>query len=161
MGGRLDTLVASAGITGPNGAVKGYPEGKRLAQSLRCQPQWRLLLQSRGRPRGEEGRLRRIVNVASVAEKEGNPNASAYSASKAAVIALTKSLGNETATSGIRKSTASRRRHQDAAVRPNDGPAHRVHAFEDSARAVRRDQRGDIVPGWAQISRSGGVLRVH
>src|SRR4029077_8215532 len=44
----------------------------------------------------------RIVNVASVAGKEGNPNDSAYSASKAAVIALTKSLGKETATTDIR-----------------------------------------------------------
>ena len=43
----------------------------------------------------------RIVNVASIAGKEGNPNASAYSASKAAVIALTKSLGKETATLDI------------------------------------------------------------
>src|SRR5207302_1231205 len=43
----------------------------------------------------------RIVNVASVAGKEGNPNASAYSASKAAVIGLTKSLGKELATRGI------------------------------------------------------------
>ena len=44
----------------------------------------------------------RVVNLASVAGKEGNPNASAYSASKAAVIALTKSLGKELATTGIR-----------------------------------------------------------
>jgi len=44
----------------------------------------------------------RIVNMASVAGKEGNPNASAYSASKAAVIALTKSLGKELANTGIR-----------------------------------------------------------
>ncbi|MDH5709580.1 MAG: SDR family oxidoreductase, partial [Hylemonella sp.] len=44
----------------------------------------------------------RIVNIASVAGKEGNPNASAYSASKAAVIALTKSLGKELADTGIR-----------------------------------------------------------
>jgi len=44
----------------------------------------------------------RIVNIASVAGKEGNPNASAYSASKAAVIGLTKSLGKELATTGIR-----------------------------------------------------------
>jgi 2-dehydro-3-deoxy-L-rhamnonate dehydrogenase (NAD+) len=44
----------------------------------------------------------RIVNVASVAGKEGNPNASAYSASKAAVIALTKSLGKELAATEIR-----------------------------------------------------------
>ena len=43
----------------------------------------------------------RIVNIASVAGKEGNPNASAYSASKAAVIALTKSLGKEVAATGI------------------------------------------------------------
>jgi 3-oxoacyl-[acyl-carrier protein] reductase len=43
----------------------------------------------------------RIVNVASIAGKEGNPNASAYSASKAAVIALTKSLGKETADKNI------------------------------------------------------------
>jgi 3-oxoacyl-[acyl-carrier protein] reductase len=44
----------------------------------------------------------RIVNIASVAGKEGNPNASAYSASKAAVIGLTKSLGKELAKSGVR-----------------------------------------------------------
>ncbi|MEA2688201.1 MAG: 2-dehydro-3-deoxy-L-rhamnonate dehydrogenase, partial [Candidatus Eremiobacteraeota bacterium] len=44
----------------------------------------------------------RIVNIASVAGKDGNPNASAYSASKAGVIALTKSLGKELATTGIR-----------------------------------------------------------
>jgi 3-oxoacyl-[acyl-carrier protein] reductase len=43
----------------------------------------------------------RIVNVASIAGKEGNPNASAYSASKAGVIALTKSLGKETADKNI------------------------------------------------------------
>jgi 3-oxoacyl-[acyl-carrier protein] reductase len=43
----------------------------------------------------------RIVNVASIAGKEGNPNASAYSASKAAVIGLTKSLGKELAKDGV------------------------------------------------------------
>jgi NAD(P)-dependent dehydrogenase (short-subunit alcohol dehydrogenase family) len=48
-----------------------------------------------------ETEVRRIVNVASIAGKEGNPNASAYSASKAGVIALTKSLGKETATNNI------------------------------------------------------------
>ena len=48
----------------------------------------------------------RIVNIASVAGKEGNPNASAYSASKAAVIGLTKSLGKELARTGIRVNCA-------------------------------------------------------
>jgi 3-oxoacyl-[acyl-carrier protein] reductase len=48
------------------------------------------------------GGFGRIVNIASVAGKEGNPNASAYSTSKAAVIGLTKSLGKELAASGVR-----------------------------------------------------------
>lgn len=50
----------------------------------------------------KEGDYGRIVNVSSMAGKDGNPNASAYSASKAAVIAMTKSLGKELATTGIR-----------------------------------------------------------
>ena len=50
----------------------------------------------------KEGDYGRIVNVSSMAGKDGNPNASAYSVSKAAVIAMTKSLGKELATTGIR-----------------------------------------------------------
>lgn len=53
-------------------------------------------------PTSTRGLYGRIVNVASVAGKEGNPNASASSASKSALIALTKTLGKETATTGIR-----------------------------------------------------------
>ena len=101
LGGRLDILVASAGITGPNCAAKDYPADD-----------WRKVINInvngvffcnraaiRVMERADYGR---IVNVASVAGKEGNPNASAYSASKAAVIALTKSLGKETAATGVR-----------------------------------------------------------
>ena len=101
LGGRLDILVANAGVTGPNGAVKDYVASD-----------WRKVFDvnvngafycNRAAVRAmEKGGYGRIVNVASVAGKEGNPNASAYSASKAAVIALTKSLGKETATTGIR-----------------------------------------------------------
>ena len=101
LGGRLDILVASAGITGPNGALKNYAGND-----------WRKVFDvnvngvfycNRAAVRAMDGAgYGRIVNVASVAGKEGNPNASAYSASKAAVIALTKSLGKETATIGIR-----------------------------------------------------------
>jgi 2-dehydro-3-deoxy-L-rhamnonate dehydrogenase (NAD+) len=101
LGGRLDILVASAGLTGPNGAVKDYAASD-----------WRKVFDvnvngafycNRAAVRAMEKRgYGRIVNVASVAGKEGNPNASAYSASNAAVIALTKSLGKETATTGIR-----------------------------------------------------------
>jgi 2-dehydro-3-deoxy-L-rhamnonate dehydrogenase (NAD+) len=101
LGGRLDVLVASAGITGPNAAVKDYSASD-----------WRKVFDvnvngafysNRAAVRiMEKSGYGRIVNVASVAGKEGNPNASAYSASKAALIALTKSLGKEMAATDIR-----------------------------------------------------------
>ncbi len=99
--GRIDVLVASAGITGPTAKLWEYPveEWRRVIDidlngifnSCRAiVPQ--MLKNDYGR----------IVNIASVAGKEGNPNASAYSTAKAGVIGLTKSLGKELATTGIR-----------------------------------------------------------
>jgi 2-dehydro-3-deoxy-L-rhamnonate dehydrogenase (NAD+) len=98
--GRIDILVASAGITGPNAAVADYPPDA-----------WRSVMEVNVSgvfhcckaviPGMAARNYGRIVNVASVAGKEGNPNAAAYSASKAAVIALTKSLGKETADKNI------------------------------------------------------------
>lgn len=100
-GGPVDILVTSAGITGPNTTVWDYPvqEWDRVMNiNLRgpflCSRA--LVPQMRARNRG------RIVNIASIAGKEGNPNASAYSASKAGVIALTKSLGKELAQTAVR-----------------------------------------------------------
>ena len=99
MGG-LDTLVCSAGITGPNTTVIEYPtEAWKQVFELNthgvfyCNRAAAALM----RPAG----FGRIVNMASIAGKEGNPNASAYSASKAAVIGLTKSLGKELADTQI------------------------------------------------------------
>ncbi|CAM9958251.1 unnamed protein product [Chrysoparadoxa australica] len=99
MGG-LDTLVCSAGITGPNTTVIEYPtDAWRQVFDLNvnglfyCNRAAAALM----RPGG----FGRIVNMASIAGKEGNPNASAYSASKAAVIGLTKSLGKELADTRI------------------------------------------------------------
>lgn len=97
---RIDILVANAGIAGPNHTTWEYPieEWQRvidvnlLGVYFCCRAVLPLMLQ--------QG-YGRIVNVASIAGKEGNPNASAYSVSKAGVIALTKSLGKETATSNI------------------------------------------------------------
>jgi 2-dehydro-3-deoxy-L-rhamnonate dehydrogenase (NAD+) len=97
---RIDILVASAGIAGPNHKTWDYPvdawkqvlDINLTGVFLCCRaivPH--MLAQDYGR----------IVNIASIAGKEGNPNASAYSASKAGVIALTKSLGKETATKNI------------------------------------------------------------
>lgn len=100
LGGTIDVLVASAGITGPNTTAWEYPvEAWRQVIDVNLNGLFycnRAIV-----PSMLEGGYGRIVNVASVAGKEGNPNASAYSASKAAVIGLTKSLGKELATKGI------------------------------------------------------------
>src|SRR5438477_4613241 len=93
---RIDALVCSAGITGPNTTTWDYPvDAWREVMEINLNGVFlcnRAILPAMLRL--DYGR---IVNIASVAGKEGNPNASAYSASKAAVIALTKSLGKELA----------------------------------------------------------------
>jgi len=98
--GRIDILVVSAGITGPNEPVANYPvEAWRKVIDINLNGTFfcnRAVV-----PFMTANDYGRIVNVASVAGKEGNPNASAYSASKAGVIALTKSLGKELAKTGI------------------------------------------------------------
>lgn len=95
-----DILVASAGITGPNTTVAKYPvDAWRQVIDINLTG---VFLTNRVVVEGMVKRgWGRIVNIASVAGKEGNPNASAYSASKAGVIGLTKSLGKELATTGV------------------------------------------------------------
>jgi 3-oxoacyl-[acyl-carrier protein] reductase len=95
-----DILIASAGITGPNTTVVQYPvDAWRQVIDINLTG---VFLCNRALAPGMVKRgWGRIVNIASVAGKEGNPNASAYSASKAGVIGLTKSLGKELATSGV------------------------------------------------------------
>lgn len=98
---RIDALVNSAGITGPNTKLWDYPvDAWREVMDVNLTG---LFLCCREVvPAMREADYGRIVNIASVAGKEGNPNASAYSASKAAVMALTKSLGKELADTGVR-----------------------------------------------------------
>jgi 3-oxoacyl-[acyl-carrier protein] reductase len=98
--GGIDILVASAGITGPNAPTWEYPpdEWRRvldidLTGVFLCCRAVVPVMRAAG--------YGRIVNIASIAGKEGNPNASAYSAAKAGVIALTKSLGKELAGQNI------------------------------------------------------------
>ncbi len=100
-GQRIDALVNSAGITGPNIKLWDYPVAAwrdvmdvNLNGLFHCCREVVPVMRGQG--------WGRIVNIASVAGKDGNPNASAYSASKAAVIALTKSLGKELADTGVR-----------------------------------------------------------
>ncbi len=98
--GAVDVLVNSAGIAGPTYSLADYPvEQWRKVQAVNLDGTFHcckavvpdMLASGYGR----------IVNIASIAGKEGNPNASAYSASKAGVIALTKSLGKELAGADI------------------------------------------------------------
>lgn len=98
--GRIDILVNSAGITGGNGTTwelapdvwRRVIEVNLIGSYLTC----RSVV-----PHMIRAGYGRIVNIASVAGKEGNPNASHYSASKAGVIGLTKSLGKELAKTGV------------------------------------------------------------
>jgi 2-dehydro-3-deoxy-L-rhamnonate dehydrogenase (NAD+) len=98
--GKIDILVANAGISGPNLKAWEYPveTWKQIIDVdlngvfLCCRAVIPFMLQQK---------YGRIVNVSSIAGKEGNPNASAYSAAKAGVIALTKSLGKELADRNI------------------------------------------------------------
>ena len=99
--GRVDALVCSAGITGPNTTTWEYPVNA-WQQVMEVNVNGVFLCNRAVVPVMLKQGYGRIVNIASVAGKEGNPNASAYSASKAAVIGLTKSLGKELAKTGIR-----------------------------------------------------------
>ena len=96
----IDILVNSAGITGPNVKLWDYPPEQWL-QVMQVNLNGLFYCCREVVPLMRERNYGRIVNMASVAGKEGNPNASAYSASKAAVIGLTKSLGKELADTGI------------------------------------------------------------
>jgi 2-dehydro-3-deoxy-L-rhamnonate dehydrogenase (NAD+) len=98
--GGIDILVASAGITGPNTVVWEYPVDA-WRQVMEINVNGMFYCNRAVVPHMLSGGYGRIVNVASVAGKEGNPNASAYSTSKAAVIGLTKSLGKELAKNNI------------------------------------------------------------
>ncbi len=98
--GRIDVLVASAGITGPNTTTWEYPI-EDWQQVIAVNLHGVFHVNKAMVPYMLPNDTGRIVNIASIAGKEGNPNASAYSASKAAVIGLTKSLGKELAKTGI------------------------------------------------------------
>jgi 3-oxoacyl-[acyl-carrier protein] reductase len=94
--GGIDVLVANAGIAGPNATLWQYPL-EAWRETLDVNLTGVFLCCRAIVPAMIRQNYGRIVTVASIAGKEGNPNASAYSASKAGVIALTKSLGKELA----------------------------------------------------------------
>ncbi len=94
--GRIDILVNSAGISGMNATVETYPVD-HFAEIVQINLMGTFHVNRAVVPAMRRQGYGRIVNIASVAGKDGNPNAGAYSASKAGVIGLTKSLGKELA----------------------------------------------------------------
>ncbi|MCA1963722.1 MAG: SDR family oxidoreductase [Prosthecobacter sp.] len=98
--GKIDLLVNNAGIAGANAKLwETTPEEWRRVVEINLNGPF--LCCRAVVPHMLQNGYGRIVNIASIAGKEGNPNAAHYSASKAGVIGLTKSLGKELATSGI------------------------------------------------------------
>ena len=130
--GRIDILVNNAGIAGMNTTTWDYPiEEWRKVMSINLDGQFHcckavvpgMMAQNYGR----------IVNIASVAGKEGNPNASAYSASKAA-----RHRADQVARQGNRRQGHLGQcdhagRGQDRDLRADDAATYRLHAVEDSA----------------------------
>jgi len=98
--GAIDILVNNAGISGPNVPSWEYPVEDWL-QVINVDLTGTFLVSRAVIPGMLERDYGRIVNIASVAGKEGNPNAPAYSSAKAGVIGLTKTLGKELAKSGV------------------------------------------------------------
>ncbi len=98
--GRIDILVNNAGIAGPTKPVVEYPvdEWKRVIDIDLNGP---FLCCRAVVPHMVKAKYGRIVNIASIAGKEGNPNAAAYAAAKGGVIAFTKALGKELAKTGV------------------------------------------------------------
>lgn len=98
--GAVDILVNSAGVIGPNKPLWDVTADE-WTRTFAINVTGTFNLCHAVAPEMSERGWGRIVNIASIAGKDGNPNLSAYSASKAAVIGLTKSLGKELATSGV------------------------------------------------------------
>lgn len=98
--GRIDVLVNNAGITGPHGAFATY-DRSAMRRVIEVDLIGTLLCTQAVLPAMLERGAGRIVNLASIAGKDGNPNLAPYAAAKAGIIAFTKSLARELASSGI------------------------------------------------------------
>ena len=142
--GRIDILVNNAGITGGNAPTWQLPaaEWRRVLEVNLVAP---YLVCAAVLPGMIARGYGRVVNVASVAGKEGNPNASHYSASKAGLIGLTKSLGKELAQTGVLVNCITPAAAKDRPVRPDERAADRLHAGQDPHGPLR-DRRGRSPP---------------
>jgi NAD(P)-dependent dehydrogenase (short-subunit alcohol dehydrogenase family) len=139
--GPVDILINSAGIVGPNKPLWEIT-GQEWAATFAVNVTGTFNLCRAFIPGMREKGWGRIVNFASMAGKDGNPNLSAYSASKAAVIGLTKSLGKELATTGVLVNAVA---PAVIATPMNDATAPEVLAHLTSLIPMRRLGRADEV----------------
>ena len=155
--GKIDILVNNAGIAGINKTVwdTDLEEWRKV---LRINLDGPFICCKAIVPAMIAQKYGRIVNIASIAGKEGNPNAAHYSASKAGLIALTKSLGKELAQLRHRRQRGDAGGGEDRDLRPDDAAAHRLHAVEDSERPLRA---GRGTGGDGGVAGVGGLRVLH
>ena len=139
--GRVDILVNNAGIAGVNKKVWEFTPDE-WQQVIQVNLVGVFLCCRAIVPGMIEHGYGRIVNIASIAGKEGNPNASHYSASKAGVIALTKSLAKETARYRRDRELHRAGRHRNRHLQADVAGAHRLHALEDPDGPIWHEGRG-------------------
>ena len=135
--GRIDVLVNNAGIAGPSMPVVDYPvaDWRKVIDIDLNGP---FLCSRVVVPHMVKQKYGRIVNIASVAGKEGNPNAAAYAAAKGGLIAFTKALGKELAQSGVLVNCVTPAAAPDGDPRPGHPGVREVHAVEDPDGALRQ-----------------------
>jgi NAD(P)-dependent dehydrogenase (short-subunit alcohol dehydrogenase family) len=137
--GKLDILVHSAGIAGKNAPLDEY-ELDEWRRVIDIDLNGAFYVNRAVLPGMKARNYGRIVNIASIAGKEGNPNAAAYAAAKAGVIGMTKAVGKE-----VREVRYRHQRHhpghrQDAHPRRAEAGIHRLHAEPHPARPLPRSR---------------------
>jgi len=158
--GRVDILINSAGITGPNKPLWEVTDAE-FQKTFDVNLNGVFYFCRAVIPAMVDSGWGRIVSMASIAGKEGNPNLSAYSASKAAVIGLTKSLGKELATTGVLVNAIA---PAVIATPMNDSTAPEVLAYITSLIPMKRVGRAEEVAAlvsWLaseQVSFSTGAV---
>ena len=148
--GKIDILVNNAGIAGDI-ATTVDTEVKEWRRVVAINLDGPFLCCKAVVPSMIANNYGRVINIASIAGKEGNPNAAHYSASKAGLMALTKSLGKELAELRDFRQRDHAGGGQDGDLRPDQPAAHRLHALQDPAPTVRQGGRAGEHGGVAGV----------
>ena len=147
--GKVDILINSAGITGATHTVIDYPIDSWL-KVMDVNVNGLFYCCRFIAPMMVELGYGRIINISSVAGKEGNPNASSYSAAKAAVLGFTKSLGKELATKGVVVNAVTPATFESPILKGVPAEPYRLHALQNSHGPAGHgpgNRRGSVLAG--------------